>query len=574
MKKIFNAIIMSLVLIFSALSVSAARLPTVGEDSNQWGTILNEYLLISHTQNGTLKNDSSPTFNGLTLTDRLIIDSPGPTFNGTSSRQTVQADANFDAYTGSSYGAAVMGNALGTLNAGASNSIIAGLVGKYNIDTKGGNTGPKGAVVGEIGEDTATGDTVDGAFIAVLGGSDPDAGTMTPRAAYTVSSLNVNSASKFDYGLDLKGVQISGHQPVTYGTADIQLSNGALINNNDASTLTITENNIVLTGNVDLGTGTLTIGVGNLADSTIVSADIAADTIIAGDIATGAVETTEIFDGTITTSDISGTAGITDAQVSDTLTASNLVASSSVVSDAEVDDTITASNYLLLAGGTLTGNLNLGGKQLIADDPAPIFSDSLSHQTIQADATFSTYTGRSYGAAVMGNVLSSGTGVIGASRSIIAGVIGKYNVGTNSGTGPKGAVVGEVGEDGAAADGAVIAVLGGDPSGTMTPGAAFTVRKLNSQAASKFNYGLDLFSTGNGPYNQPVDFGKADIRLASGVVITSNAGAPTSSGAVTNTCNLGAGLTDFPKGSLYLRTDGDATTSMYICTATNTWTAK
>jgi hypothetical protein len=41
---------------------------------------------------------------------------------------------------------------------------------------------------------------------------------------------------------------------------------------------------------------------------------------------------------------------------------------SSCVSDAEVDDTITASNYLLLAGGTMTGDINLGSNQLTNAD--------------------------------------------------------------------------------------------------------------------------------------------------------------------------------------------------------------
>src|SRR3990167_856919 len=109
MKKLFSAIILSLILVLSSVAVSAARLPIVGNDSNNWGTLLNEYLLVTHTQNGTLNSSLSPTFNGLTLTDRLIMDSPGPTFSGSSSRQTIQADADFNGYIGSSYGGAVMG---------------------------------------------------------------------------------------------------------------------------------------------------------------------------------------------------------------------------------------------------------------------------------------------------------------------------------------------------------------------------------------------------------------------------------------------------------------------------------
>jgi len=71
----------------------------------------------------------------------------------------------------------------------------------------------------------------------------------------------------------------------------------------------------------------------NLANS-ITTDDIALDTIAAVDIATGAVGTLEIADGVITTTDISGTAAITDAQVSDTLTASTLTGTA--VGDANI----------------------------------------------------------------------------------------------------------------------------------------------------------------------------------------------------------------------------------------------
>lgn len=51
--------------------------------------------------------------------------------------------------------------------------------------------------------------------------------------------------------------------------------------------------------------------------------------VVTANIKTGVVTSAKILDGTITTTDISGTAGITDAQVSDTLTASLFVGSGS-----------------------------------------------------------------------------------------------------------------------------------------------------------------------------------------------------------------------------------------------------
>jgi hypothetical protein len=55
---------------------------------------------------------------------------------------------------------------------------------------------------------------------------------------------------------------------------------------------------------------------------------------------------------------------LADADISNTLTCSDLVAGSSVVSDAEVDNTITASNYLLLTGGTVSGNVAMSNKNI------------------------------------------------------------------------------------------------------------------------------------------------------------------------------------------------------------------
>ncbi|MBI3035802.1 collagen-like protein [Candidatus Woesearchaeota archaeon] len=53
----FNFIALFVLLLLAA-SAYAARLPAVGSDSNAWGALLNEFLLVSHTGDGTLKNVS------------------------------------------------------------------------------------------------------------------------------------------------------------------------------------------------------------------------------------------------------------------------------------------------------------------------------------------------------------------------------------------------------------------------------------------------------------------------------------------------------------------------------------
>lgn len=72
-KQFFQLLIFSLILALGAAAVHAEKLPNVGEDSNNWGTILNQYLLVSHDQNGTLRTDLNSTLNGLNVTTNLIV---------------------------------------------------------------------------------------------------------------------------------------------------------------------------------------------------------------------------------------------------------------------------------------------------------------------------------------------------------------------------------------------------------------------------------------------------------------------------------------------------------------------
>ncbi len=195
----------------------------------------------------TIGGASSP----VTFGERIIL---SPTFTGSSSRQSVEADATFSDYTGSSYGAGVMGNAMGTINA-SSVSTIAGLIGKYNIATNA-TAYPSAGVVGEVGEDSAN--TADAAVLAVLGGDDA---TLTGGTAYGVRYLNSTSASKFAYGLDLFASAIGSYQAVSYGTADIRLQNGETISNATDGAITISG---ALTGSPSTLTTTTAGGGSNL----------------------------------------------------------------------------------------------------------------------------------------------------------------------------------------------------------------------------------------------------------------------------------------------------------------------
>jgi hypothetical protein len=76
-KRILDFLIVTLIfIILGVFSVVGARLPTVGGDTDVWGTILNSFLLVEHAENGTHTN---VTATGLNVSDgitpKLVIDS-------------------------------------------------------------------------------------------------------------------------------------------------------------------------------------------------------------------------------------------------------------------------------------------------------------------------------------------------------------------------------------------------------------------------------------------------------------------------------------------------------------------
>lgn len=127
-------------------------------------------------------------------------------------------------------------------------------------------------------------------------------------------------------------------------------------------------------------------------------------------------------------------------------------------------------------------------------------SGSGSYQPVAADLTVAaaagsgTETDPKYIAPIMGNVMGAD---LSKDSNVLAGIIGKYNVsGEQTSKYPRGGVIGEVGEEHGnptrKADGAVVAVIGGD-SARVNPRAYFAARHLNSNSGSGPEYGVDLY---------------------------------------------------------------------------------
>lgn len=210
---------------------------------------------------------------------------------------------------------------------------------------------------------------------------------------------------------------------------------------------------------------------------------------------------------------------------------------------------------------------------------------SLAIQCLAGDLTLaagygsSTSTAPVYAAAVMGNVLGSAT--MTATANIIAGVIGKYShTGTSSSTYMSAAVMGEIGDGVTAARAAVLAVMGGDTTASVTP-AAFGVDWRTSTVLSRFTYGLDL----EGPashdsyaiprYNSGFIRMGGRVRDAAGALVTINDLVILGGTAATTDGTSGTGAGYAGPGSLYMRQGGSSSTLLINTgtTASPTWAA-
>ena len=197
---------------------------------------------------------------------------------------------------------------------------------------------------------------------------------------------------------------------------------------------------------------------------------------------------------------------------------------------------------------------------LSGDEPIEIsetYSNAGSHQTIAADLELDAAAGTSevgdsdYLASIMGNVLGS---ALTKTKNIIAGIIGKYSIeSTNASTYPKAGVIGEIGDATTTADGAFVAVLGGDSAQTNAR-AAFTVDHQNSTANSGFEYGVDLKGPGtHDGYNAP-SYSKAVLRSVNNVVIMEGSGAPVDGTTGDNFAGPGSLYIDYTNANHYIQT--------------------
>lgn len=172
---------------------------------------------------------------------------------------------------------------------------------------------------------------------------------------------------------------------------------------------------------------------------------------------------------------------------------------------------------------------------------------------VAAGVGTSTSGDSAYIAGVMGNILGS---ALTATNNLVAGVIGKYEVtSTNASTHPKAAVIGEIGDNTTTADGAFVAVIGGDSSSTQAT-AAFAVANENSTPTSGFLYGLDLQGVADHGSYGAVAFrsGGADIRFNSGGLFVS----------LTTAITANTTTTSYAAGTLAKTTNATGRASLFV----------
>jgi hypothetical protein len=153
------------------------------------------------------------------------------------------------------------------------------------------------------------------------------------------------------------------------------------------------------------------------------------------------------------------------------------------------------------AGGAGGSGLIIPPDQSITYSATPFAGDG-SFQPIGPDLNLDADAGvddpdTAYLAPIMGNVIGDS---LTKDADTVAGLIGKLSVtGTRASTYPVAAVVGEVGDGVTEADGAFVAVIGGDSAQTNAQ-AAFSVDNQNSTPGSGLNYVVDGYKASHNGY--------------------------------------------------------------------------
>jgi len=131
MKKIIKTFFVLLIFLMFTLETEAARLPTIGDDQNSWGNILNTYLLEQHNQNGTLRNISVLGTGATVLTVDGITNRIGIGTASPSEILTVIGNVNISGYLNIS-GDLVINNKF-NVTASSGNVNVAGILDATNL---------------------------------------------------------------------------------------------------------------------------------------------------------------------------------------------------------------------------------------------------------------------------------------------------------------------------------------------------------------------------------------------------------------------------------------------------------
>jgi len=366
---------------------------------------------------------------------------------------------------------AVRGRITGTNLTGNSN-YLTGVTGQYLITGTNASDFLKTGVLGVVGDQTTT---ADAAVIAYLDG---DGGLTTATSAYGVSMKNSTSGSGFDYGLDLKWIDLGlSGVDTPFKQADIRFNNDVELVANVANTVSINAN--IVLGALEVSNGANVVG--NL--------DVGGYANVVGNVIGGNLVTL----------------GNVDA------------ATGNVTGNLEVGNLNIANGRANITGAAdaTGGGATVGVRSILAVDGAFGSNDANDPASAQA---------------IRGRVTGSN---LSKTRNYVTGVTGQYLItGTNNSEFINAGLLGVVGDQTTTANAAVVAYLDGD-GGLTTAGAAYAVGMKNSTPGSGFNYGLDLQWLDFNLSGLTSPFKVADIRLNNGVELVAN---------VANTLSISANI--------------------------------